>query len=57
MKLGVGKKRAWISANNGRGAWWNAGARHMQEAVPKNLLENMGLFSLLKQWQCNPSRA
>jgi len=34
MKRGLGKERAFKSATNGRGPWWNAGASHMNEAFP-----------------------
>ena len=49
MRLGVTEERAWRSATNGYGPWWNAGASHMNLAVPKNLLTRMGLVSLLDQ--------
>jgi RNA-directed DNA polymerase len=25
MRLGIAEQRAWVSAQNGRGAWWNVG--------------------------------
>ena len=31
-KCGLKEVRAWVSAANGRGPWWNAGASHMNEA-------------------------
>ncbi len=46
MKLGLSKDRAWKSAMNGRGAWWNAGASHMNEALPARYFNHMGLVSL-----------
>jgi RNA-directed DNA polymerase len=52
MKRGLPEKQAWDSANNGKGAWWNAGARHMNEAFPKSFFDRMGLFSLLDQILC-----
>jgi len=47
MKRGLGEERAWKSATNGRGPWWNAGASHMHEAFPKRFFDNLGLVSLL----------
>jgi RNA-directed DNA polymerase len=47
MKRGLEKTRAWKSAYNGRGTWWNAGASHMNEAYKKSDFDNMGLVSLL----------
>ena len=46
MKRGLDKTRAWKSATNGRGAWWNAGASHMNAALPKKYFEACGLVSL-----------
>jgi len=47
MKRGLGKQRAWQSATNGRGAWWNAGASHMNSTYPKSYFNRMGLVSLV----------
>lgn len=47
MKLGLDEKRAWHSAQNGRGAWWNAGASHMHQALPKKRFDRIGLISLV----------
>jgi group II intron reverse transcriptase/maturase len=55
MKGGLSEERAWISATNQRGPWWNAGASHMNQALPKKLFERAGLLSLLelhRQFQC-----
>ena len=49
MKRGLEKLRAWKSSVNGRGAWWNAGASHMNEAFPKSYFDRLGLISLLDQ--------
>jgi RNA-directed DNA polymerase len=49
MKRGLGELRAWKSATNGRGAWWNAKASHMNEAFPKSYFDRFGLVSLLDQ--------
>jgi len=47
MKRGLGEERAWRSATNGRGPWWNAGASHMHKAFPKRFFDDLGLVSLL----------
>jgi RNA-directed DNA polymerase len=47
MKRGLPEERAWRSATNGRGAWWNAGAPHMNHAFPKSYFDHMGLVSLV----------
>ncbi|HCG00477.1 MAG TPA: group II intron reverse transcriptase/maturase [Chloroflexi bacterium] len=44
---GLDGTRAWKSASNGRGPWWNAGASHMNAAYPKRLFDALGLVSLL----------
>ena len=49
MKRGLDEERAWRSATNGRGPWWNAGASHMNQALPKKCFDNHGLVSLLDQ--------
>lgn len=51
QRLGLDEKRAWHSAGNGRGAWWNAGASHMNQALPKKLFNWLGLLSLLDGYQ------
>lgn len=47
MKRGLSEERAWISATNGRGPWWNGAASHMNQAYPKSWFDNNGLISLL----------
>jgi RNA-directed DNA polymerase len=47
IKRGLSEERAWRSATNGRGAWWNAGASHMNHAFPKAVFDHMGLVSLV----------
>jgi RNA-directed DNA polymerase len=44
---GLSKDQAWVSATNGHGPWWNAGAGHMHLAFPKNYFDRLGLVSLL----------
>ena len=46
---GLAEARAWQSATNGRGPWWNAGASHMHEAFPKSYFDRCGLVSLRDQ--------
>jgi RNA-directed DNA polymerase len=47
MKRGLSESRAWESASNGRGPWWNSGASHMNQAFPKQFFDRLGLVSLL----------
>ena len=47
MKRGLPEERAWKSATNGRGPWWNSGASHMNHAYPKSYFDHCGLISLL----------
>jgi group II intron reverse transcriptase/maturase len=51
MRAGIERKRAWRSATNGRGPWWNGGASHMHAAYPKSWFDRMGLVSLLEARQ------
>jgi len=44
---GLSRERAWKSAGNGRGSWWNSGASHMNEAFPRRYFDQLGLVSLL----------
>jgi len=49
MQRGLKEDRAWVSAYNGRGPWWNAGASHMNDAFRKAYFDKLGLISLLDQ--------
>lgn len=52
---GLPNEQAWKSACNGRGPWWNSGARHMNQAFKKVWFDKLGLLSLLdchRQFQC-----
>jgi RNA-directed DNA polymerase len=51
MRAGIESKRAWRSASNGHGPWWNGGASHMNAAYPKSWFDRMGLVSLLETRQ------
>lgn len=55
MKAGLAEERAWRSACNQRGPWWNSGASHMNAACPKSFFDRLGLVSLLdtmRRLQC-----
>jgi len=47
MKAGLKEERAFCSAFNQRGPWWNSGASHMNQAFPKSFFDRLGLVSLL----------
>ncbi|MBU1861069.1 group II intron reverse transcriptase/maturase [Pseudomonas sp. MIL19] len=47
IRLGLDEARAWKSATNGLGAWWNSGAPHVNHALPKKLWDGLGLVSIL----------
>ena len=47
MGRGLDEYHASKSAYNGRGPWWNSGARHMNTAFPCRYFDNLGLVSLL----------
>lgn len=49
--LGLPAERARSSAYNGRGPWWNAGASHMNHALPATYFTRLGLVSLLGEQQ------
>ena len=53
MGRGLPEETAWRSATNGRGPWWNAGAPHMNLAMPKAAFDRMGLVSLLNRHLCS----
>ena len=42
----VDEVRAWTSATNRRGPWWNSGASHMNQAIPKGFFNRLGLVNL-----------
>ena len=48
-RRGLDHERARRSAWNGRGPWYNAGASHMNRAVPTSELRGLGLISLLEE--------
>jgi RNA-directed DNA polymerase len=51
IALGLDRESARKSAFNGRGPWWNAGASHMNAALPTSHLRKLGLISLLEEVQ------
>jgi RNA-directed DNA polymerase len=48
-RRGLDEARAAASAYNGHGAWWNAGASHMNQAMPTRTLRRLGLVSLIDE--------
>ncbi len=50
MQRGISEARAWRSALNKRGPWWNSGASHMNQAFAKSYFTKLGLISLLNQF-------
>lgn len=46
-RQGLPEDRAWRSARNGYGPWWNSGTSHMNAAFPKRFFDALGLISLL----------
>ncbi len=55
MKMGLDEERAFRSAFNQRGPWWNSGASHMNQAYRKSYFDRLGLVSLLdtvRRLQC-----
>lgn len=51
IALGLDRESARLGAFNGRGPWWNAGATHMNAALPTAHLRKLGLISLLEEVQ------
>jgi group II intron reverse transcriptase/maturase len=47
--LGLDRERARSSAFNGRGPWWNAGASHLNVALPTAYFRKLGLVSLMEE--------
>ena len=48
--LGLDADRARYSGN-GHGPWWNAGASHLNQALPAAYFTRLGLVSLLREQQ------
>lgn len=49
LRRGLEPEQARIGTTNGRGPWWNAGASHMNRAVPTRVLSQLGLVSLVQK--------
>ncbi len=49
--LGLDAETARRSAGNGRGSWWNAGAQHLNRALPATYFTRLGLVSMLREQQ------
>jgi ribosomal protein L30/L7E len=49
IALGLRADQASVSACNGHGPWWNAGAPHMHQAIPTRYLRATGLLSFLEE--------
>jgi RNA-directed DNA polymerase len=48
-RRGLTVEHARLGAGNGRGPWWNAGASHMNAAVPGSTLRQLGLVSFIEE--------
>jgi len=51
MARGLDEATASVTAFNGHGPWWNAGARSMNRAVPTRYLRAHGLLSFLDEYR------
>ncbi len=51
MRAGFRHERAWQSATNGRGPWWNGGSSHMYAAYTQSWFDHQTLVSLLATQQ------
>jgi RNA-directed DNA polymerase len=49
ITLGLDRGRAWDSAFNGRGPWWNAGKSHLNLAMPTAYFRKFGLILLVEE--------
>ena len=47
LDRGLDVRTARVSAYNGRSAWWNAGASHMNRAFPKKYFDILGMYSFV----------
>lgn len=46
-RRGVSEEESKRAMYNGRGAWWNSGASHMNVCYKNDYFDNLGLFSML----------
>lgn len=49
VALGFTKEKARVCAFNGRGPWWNAGAAHLNAALPTSYFRRLGLVLLIEE--------
>jgi len=49
--LGLTAERARAGSGNSHGPWWNAGASHLNQALPAAYFTRLGLVSLRQEWQ------
>ena len=47
-QCGLEEARAKVSAYNGRGPWWNAGASHMNQALSTSHFRKLGLIPMIE---------
>jgi len=52
MQRGLSEERAWRSALNKRGPWWNSGASHMNQAFGTHYLTSFTAFSIQREPPC-----
>ncbi|MEM1114812.1 MAG: group II intron reverse transcriptase/maturase [Pseudomonadota bacterium] len=50
MRLGLREEQAWKTAQNGRGSWWNASSRSLNQALTVSLFTRLGLVSLMNTY-------
>jgi hypothetical protein len=46
---GTGSGKSPMQCLNGRGPWWNAGASHLNAALPTAYFRKLGLISLMEE--------
>ena len=56
MQRGLAEERAWASAGNGRGPWWNAGASHMNDAFRAGFFANLAAGCRHFRWSIDAPR-
>jgi hypothetical protein len=49
LALGFTKEKERVCAFNGRGPWWNAGAQHLNAALPTSYFRRHGLVLLIEE--------
>jgi RNA-directed DNA polymerase len=51
VRLGLDPSQAHLGSGNGRGPWWNAGASHLNRALPVAWFRRRGLLSFLDEYR------